>query len=138
MLAFLTVPFVPRADVVETTKAPLPRFRPRWWFRSDRLDARPVAWSLRNHPEEWRWRQYGPGSFSDSVIEHIPSKHMFWVHMRGYYRLHADVDCSCTSASQGGRFQKFQQRMFGRAFRHWLRHQRPVVDSDQFAAHFVR
>jgi len=30
-----------------------PVFKWRWWYSDDRLDIRPVLWSLRNHPEEW-------------------------------------------------------------------------------------
>lgn len=106
----------------------LPDFKPRWWYRSDRLDARPVIWSLYNHPEEWEWQHVG------YRINHKPSSHMFWVaNGRGYYRLDSvGVPCGCLSA--GGYFQMFQQIAFHKAFTWWSTR---AMDSERFADHFI-
>lgn len=129
-LAFLTAAGAAAVADADTKPAELPTFRPRWWHREDRLDARPVMWSLRNRPEEWEWRH------QPYTITHRPSKHTFWVgNGWGFYSLY-DADCSCTRSR--GRFQRFQQGAFGRAFRQWRRQQAPIIDQAQFAAHFVR
>lgn len=119
----------------------LPTFKARWWHRADRLDARPVIWSLRNRPEEWTWVLFADGTNSGRRIVHVPSAHQFWVATRGFYRLER-ANCGCNDA--GGRFQLFQQGAFHRAFIRW-RHDHPpqqppviAIDHDHFAAHFVR
>ena len=132
VLAFLTAPFALALKKIGRPKPDLPTFEPRWWYRGDRLDARPVAWSLRNRPDDWQWHH------QPYTIEHKPSRHVFWVgNGWGFYRLY-EANCSCTSRSRRGHFQRFQQGVFGRAYRHWRRHQAPPVDPQQFASHFVR
>jgi hypothetical protein len=42
--------FMLPASVVDNREN-LPRFAVRFWYRRDRLDARPVIWSLRNRPQ---------------------------------------------------------------------------------------
>jgi len=133
MLAF--VPVVPAAQ--ETVPAPvLPTFRPRWWYRNYRLDARPVAWSLRNRPEDWRWNTEG------ITLRHVPSDHVFWI-ANGSYSLYT-ANCSCQKNTRG-RFQRFQALfVFRPAYRYWLRWQRlkqqqeMTHDPAHFAEHFIR
>lgn len=135
MLAFLPAAV---AAVLSTTteKAEppaLPTFKPRWWHNRNRLDARPVMWSLRNRPDDWEWRN------EPHTLRHKPSKHIFWVaNGPGFYHLYETDGCSCLSSSNRGKFQRFQQIKFWHAFRCWRRHQPPPVDQQQFAAHFVR
>lgn len=107
-------PHIPLAPV-------LPTFKPRWWFRTGCLDARPVIWSIYNHPDEWTPTRY--------CLLHKPSQHEFWIDGRCHlYR----ANCSCTS--NGGNFQPFQQRAFRRAVRWWRASQ---INTDGFAGHFV-
>lgn len=109
----------------------LPVFKPRFWFKPGLLDARPVAWSLVNRPEDWRW---GNGRYT---ILHIPSKHEFWVsNGPGYYYLYSTERCSCEHGARG-KFQKYQQKLFHKAFVHWQENH-AVIDRDQFASHFIR
>lgn len=128
------------------TKPALPVFKRRWWFRDDRLDARPVIWSLENRPEEWEVdRRSRP-----LTITHLPSKHEFWVGMGGYHLWRAPnldgTSCGCLGLTHSGetRFQRFQQVAFRRAYRNWLAWNRerraPEVSArnNQFASHFIR
>lgn len=126
ILAFLAAPFalkgrtpvdaeqfaghvVPKNEPEVSLSKP-PEFKPRWWFSSYRLDARPLAWSLENRPEDWRW---GGGGYT---IVHKPSNHTYWVGV-GPYRLF-EAMCSCHQSSRG-RFQMFQQGLFHKAFKTW-------------------
>src|SRR5262245_46164259 len=102
LLAFLTVPAIAAVSVTEADET-LPAFKRRWWHSARRLDARPVVWSLRNRPQDWEWahREY--------TIRHKPSDHVFWVaNGPGFYALY-EANCSCTSRSDRGRFQRLQQ-----------------------------
>ena len=142
ILAFLTIPAIAVANalsVAEQQEPGLPIFKRRRWFKDNRLDARPVAWSLRNRPEDWEY----PADSRRRLI-HKPSKHEFWVSKwnvdgYGFYRL-LEANCSCMSRSERGKFQPFQQGLFGRAYKHWRRQydKSNGVDAEQFAAHFVR
>lgn len=133
MLSYLAFLLPMAITATKTTEAPrLPTFASRWWFKSNRLDARPVAWSLRTRPQDWEWEH------EDYTIRHKPSQHIFWIaNGLGYYRLY-DANCSCTSRSDNGRFQHFQQMVFHRAFKCWRQQQHPAVDTQHFASHFVR
>jgi hypothetical protein len=52
---------------------------------------------------------------------------------------HLPIARRCTSRSESGRFQRWQQKLFDKAFTHWHdNHGNPPVDHAQFAAHFVR
>lgn len=114
----------------EAVPASRPTFPRKWWFKSDRLDARPVAWSLYNRPDDWKL------SDSECRLIHTPSNHKFWVgNGLGSYRLY-DANCSCFSRSNNGKFQIFQQVTFHRAFRHW-NGAANAVDPEHFAGHFV-
>lgn len=130
-VSFLTVPAVPTCEISETESTPaLPAFKSRWWHRADRLDARPVIWSLYNRPEDWSADHDG------YTIRHNPSKHRFWIaNGWGHYALY-EADCSCMQTR--GRFQRFQQSAFGRAQKHWHRNHHRRHDPEHFAAHFVR
>src|SRR4051812_43776307 len=100
MLAFLAIVPATRPATVETTEAPtLPTFASRWWYRPDRLDARPVAWSLRNRPEDWGWQHEG------ITIVRKPSEHVFWVANGPMFHGLYDANCSCNRTN--GKFQSF-------------------------------
>ena len=134
----MTMAFLAVVPATVQTAAPesLPAFKQRWWFRKDRLDARPVAWSLINRPEEWDWSRTRNGDIlSPHVIVHKPSNHEFWVYGRGFYRLWS-ADCGCSRAERG-QFQRFQQGLFHRAFMQWRDRQYPI-DHAHFVEHFVR
>lgn len=130
-----------RDTLPDADPACLPVFQPHWWHRQDRLDARPVVWSLYNRPEDWEWKRYYGDVVSDAILVHKPSKHEFWVATGiGFYRLH-DANCSCHRDTAGW-FQRFQQYAFHRAFRHWRRTYDPQTRGlqlikAQFASHFV-
>jgi hypothetical protein len=129
--AFLPLPAASSARTMPKIDTALPVFKPRWWFRKDRLDARPVVWSLLNRPDDWIW-----SSSAHCVIVHKPSLHEFWVgNGRESYRLYR-ADCGCSS--EGGHFQHFQQGIFHRAFLSWQERQTPRLNAEHFAAHFVR
>ena len=74
----------------------------------DRLDVRPVCWSMRNHPQDWQ--------FTEFTLRHRPSGHDFWIASGfSYYRLY-EARCSCMSVGNG-RFSVRQKLMFHRAMR---------------------
>ncbi len=135
IFAFMAAPALEAQTKTET----LPTFKPRWWHRAGRLDIRPVIWSLRNHPEEWR-------SDHRYTITHVPSQHEFWIaNGWGFYSLYhsggrGGDECSCER--WGGHFQRFQQGSFGRAYRRWRRWAATSPEhravASQFAAHFIR
>ena len=106
----------------------LPSFNPRWWYRSDRLDARPVIWSLKNRPEDWEQGEY------PWLIRHHPTGHVFSMIP---VRLVGPEDCSCVHRSNQGRFQLFQCFALERAIWRKLHPPRPPIDHEQFSAHFV-
>ena len=133
MLAFLApaVALV-KSEIVRdekiTAEKKLPTFKPRWWYKANGLDARPVAWSLINHPEEWV--EDSPGI----SILHKPSKHRFWIGSgRGFYRLYS-ANCSCNKSE--GKFQRFQQGLFHRAYQRWRAPQQAAT-REQFTGHFI-
>ena len=115
-------------------REPLPVFKPKWWWDSDRLDARPVAWSLRNHPEEWKFKE----GYIGKILVHIPSQHQFWVGSQPY-RLHR-AECSCHSHSRG-KFHFGQHKIFKQAYRQWyarmIEPRHPTNIHEQFCSHFV-
>jgi hypothetical protein len=118
------------AVVPEVAKPLLPTFKPRWWFKVDRLDARPVVWSLRNRPQEWsrKGKRY--------TLTHMPSQHTFWIgNGVGSYGLY-DADCGCSTIER--KFQRFQQITFHRAYRSWRRYEAITSGlADHFASHFI-
>jgi len=121
------------AKVTKTETSALPEFKPRWWYKADRLDARPVIWSLDNHPEEWRVTHEGNYNLT---ITHIPSNHQFWSCLAMGYRLYR-ADCSCSSSSSR-KWQRFQFWTVGRAIRQWVRNERAKENiAENFHSHFV-
>lgn len=109
----------------------LPTFKPRRNQR--RLDFRPVAWSLRNRPEEWKW---GAGHH---CIVHKPTRHQFWV-SNGveYYDLYNTGGCSCSTVSRSSRPSLADRLRFHFAFKAWARQANDTAAINlQFAAHFV-
>lgn len=118
-------------DATTADVAALPYFKPR--RDQSRLDLRPVAWSLRNRPEEWR--PSSPGI----TIEHVPSGHVFWVgNGIAYYDLHSADRCSCTSVISRPLLR--DRLRFHFAYREWLGQQeaaRMANINRQFATHFL-
>lgn len=114
----------PALAVKEAPKNP-PKFKPRWYFSHNRLDARPVIWSLENHPEEWQVDVPGLS------ILHKPSKHTFWIGESGPARLFP-TECSCHTTSR--LFQPLQEGAFRRAYTSWV--SRGI--RAQFASHFTQ
>lgn len=111
----------------------LPNFKRRWWYSERRLDARPVIWSLKNHPEEWRYRFQS----RDMLITHSPSRHSVWFLFHMGYRLDAD-GCSCSTRNKWQRFQLFSVGRAVRAWRRWEARQNPTESIDvQFRSHFI-
>lgn len=133
MLSFLAYVVPALAKVHEGTVEKLPMFKPRPWYRADRLDARPVIWSIYHNPQEWEWGE----SYGRYTIRHKPSQHSFWIaNGYGFYRLYDSVGCSCIRTERS--FQRFQQGPFGRAFKWWRRNYgAPPQVAEQFASHFV-
>ncbi len=125
------------AEIAAPSVPNLPKFQSRWWHKPNRLDARPVIWSLYNHPEEWEPGDSRPYYF----IKHTPSGHVFRMR-NGKAALVGPQECSCLGRSEQGRFQLFQGLAFKRAARVWeYNHDHPPippVDREQFAAHFIR
>lgn len=114
----------------EVTESILPCFKSRWWYRRDKLDARPVAWSLRNRPQDWEWQT------TRLKLRHIPSKHVFWTGVGGCFLYDANCGCSHTR----GRFQRFQSMFVMKpAVRAWQRLQiASRYQPEHFASHFIR
>ncbi len=118
----------------------LPRFKPRWWYRKDRLDARPVIWSLYNHPEEWDTvRPNGNRALRPySYFQHKPSNHYFRI-WAGECHLLEQTECGCQSATRG-RFQVFQKSGLRKAAQWWenyYKHPLPALNPQHFAGHFI-
>ena len=128
ILAFMAAPA--KADV--ETQPPLPTFKPRWWYDPNRLDARPVIWSLENRPEEWECHR--PGIFLH--VRHKPSGHDF-VADTVDTGLVDDSRCGCRSLTNG-RFQIFQSWLFRHAANALDESRRAARDPAHFASHFVR
>jgi hypothetical protein len=152
MFAFLAtaaaVKFKKLNEAARAKEVALPIFEPEWWFSRWRLDARPVIWSLLNHPEEWK--ETSPG-----VMFHTPSLHEFRL---GYDRLSRPLgllhaQCSCHTDTTN-HFQHFQDRAVRRAWRRWKEIDQSTIGTkmvvgsakqpylgeykpNHFAAHFV-
>lgn len=138
-MAMAFVPTPPAAMQAEDKpKAALPVFGRRLHSRN-RLDIRPVLWSLKNRPEEWVEDRF--------TITHKPSKHEFWTG-NGYffYGLYSTGErhCSC-QAVEGGRFSLIQKAQFAWALMRWrwtyganLARAELGRTNEQFANHFIR
>ena len=138
---------IKRDEEAQAKSASLPIFETKWWFSKQRLDARPVIWSLVNHPEEWN--ETSPG-----VMFHMPSEHEFRLgHDRPFRALgllHAQ--CSCHNDTTN-LFQHFQSRAVRQAWRQWKETEQSTetkvvagsakhiyvgeYQPDHFTAHFV-
>ncbi len=123
----LLAPLLP----VKIDDASLPQFKPRWWYSRERLDARPVIWSLDNRPEEWKLKHRGEDYEN---LLHLPSGHYLYTTL-GILMGHLVADCSC----QGRDWQIFQILGVRRAIRRWRSaHDGGVTLADQFRGHFIR
>ncbi len=102
------------------------------WHSRNRLDIRPVLWSLRNRPQEWRRGNY--------TLDHIPSGHRFWI-ANGFfhYSLYEANGCSCRRENHDGHFSLIQKIEFGAAYKAWRKSREPdrAQINAQFASHFI-
>lgn len=124
-------------------KDDLPVFKKRWWHKANRLDARPVIWSLDNRPGDWETAKYPGGEGRWMTLLHKPSGHEFYFgYGEGPHLRTESTDCSCTNS--GGRFQMFQKGAIRNAYWRW--HDKviqPAIDAQneanakQFYNHFV-
>lgn len=133
--------FLAPMPVALDAKPKLPTFTKGWrfWWSDTRLDARPVIWSLYNHPEEWEVENDTPG-YRTTII-HKPSRHVFVV---GRFldgektRLRDSHSCSCISL--GTHFHTGQATSFKRAARKMVlgpyRAANRVETLKQFISHF--
>ena len=144
MLSYVLAFLAPAAIAVkktDTQEEKLPEFKPRWWYSPDRLDARPVVWSLKNRPHEWNWRNYAldgsPPTYSDMMLTHVPSQHHFWIGSAPYHYPRLDDDTICSCATLSGRWQMWQNPALRKAIREWVAQKRGNV-FENFASHFVR
>ncbi len=94
---------------------PLPKFKKRWWWANNmvRLDARPVAWSLKNHPEQWQ-------QIDHERVMHLPSRHTFRTDNGPYALYSARCYCQSSSARNYGSFYYGQSLFtFGATYLQW-------------------
>ncbi len=149
---------------VAPPKPNLPVFERGKYYCYDRLDARPVAWSMDHHPVEWDYADTAPNC---AYLRHIPSEHVFYVGEQHPCYLHSTNGtgpqqlmpraahegitgrCGCQNVPRAGipeseivanRFQNDDQNYEIRsAARRWVRWKdsRPPEVHDHFAAHFV-
>lgn len=112
-----------------------PTFKARWWHRHNRIDVRPVIWSLINKPQDWKlsrpyyyWRGH--------IITHVTTRHDFRVGKTPFScRMDDTTRCECQRQSNGGRFQPFQKLAFWMAAKSFIsKHEK--VDQNHFANHF--
>jgi hypothetical protein len=131
MLAFAPAVIPTTKSDADTTPA-LPTFKPRWWYEPDRLDARPVIWSLRNRPQEWEALHRG----IFLRVRHKPSGHAFVADICDT-GLEDGNRCGCARST--GKFQIFQNWAFRRAARAFrdLPENQSHHDPVHFASHFV-
>lgn len=115
-------PDIHAAIAADAPKPTMPEFKKKWWHRSDRLDVRPVIWSMENRPEEWE--RYG--SVSAISVQHKPSNHVFNI----YGRMH--TTCGCSQLL----FQWGQTKRLGKAVTAFIRRQ-TVITQHQFRNHFL-
>lgn len=123
------------APALEAKSAPLPTFVRRPWYNPHRVDARPVIWSLRNRPEDWK---YTWATHRNLTLTHKPSGHKLWASGVMGYKIDSD-SCSCT----GRAWQFLQFFAMGRAVRAWKRWEAKNNPehhqlAEQFSAHFIR
>ncbi len=119
----------------------VPTWKPRWWYDLRKLDARPVIWSLKNRPQDWRYDRYP----RPITIIHTPSNHEFWITMGSSYLYRTD-GCGC-QRSKEQKFQKGQHFRLRWALRQWNRHyhqklnepskQKKIDQHKHFQEHFT-
>lgn len=123
-----------------------PSFEPLDWFDPNRLDARPLIWSLQNRPNEWKEEDNIRVSHDTwrNGIKHVPSEHYFITEGFGLAYMTANY-CDCTRGPRTY-FQRGQSRALKRAVRDWR--QRKIdaaaaaerakypARARQFASHF--
>ncbi len=121
--AFMSATFAPdiqHAVEAEKPKPVMPEFKPKWWYRSDRLDARPTIWSLENRPEEWRV------VFQSDSVRHEPSDH--------YYTTYGTMFSMCTCSRY--QLQRGQQARLAKAVKAFIARQ-AAITQHQYQNHFL-
>lgn len=113
-------PDIQAAVGADAPKPTMPIFKRKWWYLADRLDARPVIWSLENKPEDWE-----APAFTGSV-RHKPSDH--------FYTSSGTMFANCDCSHYG--FQWGQQRRLARAVMAFIRRQ-TAITQHQFQNHFL-
>ncbi len=125
----LLAPLLPAK--IDSAVQMLPQFKPRWWYRRERLDARPVIWSLDHRPEEWKLNYRGEDYEN---LLHLPSGHSLYS-APNILMGRLVADCSCRDRQ----WQIFQVFGVRRAIRRWQSaHGGSVTLADQFRGHFIR
>ncbi len=123
-------PEVEAVEVAPKLEEP-PVFKARWWYSSERLDARPVIWSLDHRAHEWGVDF--PGT-SYETLRHKPSRHEMYSG-RGMLKGMMQAECSCS----GRPWQLGQRKAVCQAIDRWRAAH--GVDgrslSEQFSAHFI-
>lgn len=114
-------PDIHAAIAADAPKPTMPTFKWKWWYSSDRLDARSVIWSLENRPEEWEMPSY-----SSISVQHKPSAHRFSIYGG------MSADCGCSQL----RFQWGQRKRLGKAVTAFIRRQNTITQH-QFQNHFL-
>lgn len=135
-LAFLApaLTVAPKATQAET-ESPYPS---HWKQKPGQLDIRPAIKSLIEHPEDWRMAD----DDQNTVLQHIPSKHEFWVYGDVHLWRAPSLDgqqCSCVNQGRSHNIHKSQKKAFWQAYRAWrepVEARRHAAINKQFASHF--
>lgn len=124
------------------SKPVLPVFKPRFWWSPDRLDVRPVLWSMRNKPEDWAVQRLPRPRFDGGWMLHTPSQHSFQV--GGFWAgdragLRNSRNCGCSQSSK--KFHTGQAHRFNRMAWKFFRAEgarQGVAVAKEFHSHFVK
>lgn len=120
----------PQAKTSPPTPVSPPIYAPRWWYSRGRHDARPIAWSLRNRPQDWSIRHADGGDFA--YLTHKPSNHVFRVGSNQVPVLERRTSCDCSYIQK---YQQFQRRDLRKAYLHFLT--KDGTMATHFAEHFI-
>jgi hypothetical protein len=133
ILALLTAVGAKAIEALNKPKETTPPvFKKLPGFTDDRLDARPVIWSLQHRPEEWSWVRQDPHPMGKArgYLRHNPSEHIF-VAVGESSQLYSADNCSCHHTSRA--FQDGQAVAFDAAVQAWEAER----GRQQFAGHFT-
>jgi|SRR5215469_195367 len=133
IIALLTAAAAKAIEAVGKTKeVSPPRFEKFDGYDPNKLDARPLIWSLENKPEEWSY----PGPRPDNhalafYLRHEPSNHLFNISWHENLCGLAAAECSCHATSH--QFQTGQALELYAAAVAWDKE----MIRRQFAEHFT-